>query len=163
MSVLGLAPVVKVDRAEPGPLELVFQRIEIEQVVVNVVEVILPAKDRTDHQAEVAGAGIDFAQRRKIRHGDAQPSARGEYPIPLRQHPRNLTALEVLEHVAVVDELDRTVLQVRQIVDARHVIDMGVVDDVDMHEARNVASPAAEMKFHRCHVLSCARLFRNHS
>ena len=54
----------------------------------------------------------------------------------------------MLEHVAVVDELDRTVLQERQIVDARHVIDMGVVDDVDVHEAWNVATTTPKMKFH---------------
>ena len=62
--------------------------------------------------------------------------------------PRDLPPLEVLEHMAVVDQLDGAVLKEGEVVDARHVIDVRVVDHIDVHVPGNVATTAPEVELH---------------
>jgi len=50
--------------------------------------------------------------------------------------------------MAVVDQIDGAVLQEGEVVDARYMIDVRVVDDVDMHVPGDVATTAPEMEFH---------------
>src|SRR5262249_22792996 len=87
---LSLAPVVAADLAEPNLFELSPERVEVEKIVVNVVEVILAPEDRADHQTERARARVHLAESCEVGHRDAQHSVRFQHPVPFRQNPRHL-------------------------------------------------------------------------
>src|SRR5262249_3500784 len=102
--VLGFTPVVPANTPETAREQFFLERGEIENVVVNVVEIILPTEQRSDHQIQVAGLPIDLAEHGEVRHGGSQSSAGLKHAIPLSQDTLDIATLEMLEDVAGVDD-----------------------------------------------------------
>ena len=115
---------------------------------MDVVEVVLAPEDGSDHQLEIAAALVDLAQLGKVGHRQTQRAPGLEHTQPLDEHALDVAPAEVLEHVAVVDQIDRVVADESQIVDRCNMVDMGVVHRVDVHEAGDMPLAAAEMEFH---------------
>lgn len=66
--VFGLAPVIAPHVRKARFLQTAGERGKIEHVVVDVVEVVLPAEERADHQVETLKAPVDLADLGEIGH-----------------------------------------------------------------------------------------------
>jgi hypothetical protein len=88
----------------------------------------------------------EVAMRREVGNGAAEDSPGLEDAPPFLERVDRLTAIEVLERVAAVDEIDGRVREHRQPVDGRPVVDVWEVVDIDVHESREVALPASQVE-----------------
>ncbi len=164
VGVFGFAPVIAADIIEAGPMKLVSERLVVEDVVMNVVEIVLAAEEWTHDQIEILGCRVDLGELCEVGHGDSKSPARFEHAMPFGQDRVNTAPFEMLENMTVVNHVDTVGRDKREVVDAIHMVDVSVFDHIDVHVAGNEPLAATQMKFHverhRRSVVSCQLLYR---
>ena len=112
---------------------------------MNVIKIILPPKQGTNYKLKLALLQIHLTKFRKIWDGHTQRAARFYDPLPFTEHPINISSLEVLQHMAVVYQVNAISLNKGQIVNCCDVIHVRVINSINMHETRYKAFPTTQM------------------